>query len=101
MVRITVFAALTFALSVLAADPAGDKNIGNGQGKQFITGGCLSNADCASKCCAQQKGSGVCSGLGAQFEAGKTGCGFVAANGGAKKAKKAKNNKRHAKALKA
>ena len=66
------------ATSVLAnGDPAGEKNIGNGAGKQFITGGCLSNADCASTCCAQQNGAGgVCSGIGAQFQAGKTGCGF-------------------------
>ncbi|KAG6031418.1 hypothetical protein E4U41_007571 [Claviceps citrina] len=67
-------------MSVLAPgpDPAGSKNVGNGQGKQFITGQCLSNADCASDCCAQQDGGvGLCSGVGAQFQAGKTGCGFV------------------------
>lgn len=41
----------------------------------------MANADCASACCAQQNGgTGVCSGKGAQFEAGKTGCGFVDPN---------------------
>ncbi|OAA46812.1 hypothetical protein NOR_02448 [Metarhizium rileyi] len=65
------------------ADPAGAKNLGNGQGKQFITGQCLSDADCASACCAQQNGgAGVCSGVGAAFQAGKTGCGFVDPNSG-------------------
>ncbi|PMD57623.1 uncharacterized protein K444DRAFT_665150 [Hyaloscypha bicolor E] len=58
-----------------AFDPAGAKNVGNGQGKQFIGGQCLSGADCASTCCAGP--SGICSGLGAQTQAGKTGCGFV------------------------
>jgi hypothetical protein len=58
-----------------AFDPAGAKNVGNGQGVQFIGGQCLSGADCASTCCAGP--SGICSGLGAQTQAGKTGCGFV------------------------
>ena len=57
-------------------DPAGAKNVGNGAGGQFIGGQCLSNADCASGCCAGP--SGICSGVGAQTQAGKTGCGFVA-----------------------
>jgi hypothetical protein len=56
-------------------DPAGAKNVGNGKGIQFIQGQCLSAADCASTCCAGP--AGICSGLGAQFQAGKTGCGFV------------------------
>ncbi|RFU25462.1 hypothetical protein B7463_g10876, partial [Scytalidium lignicola] len=56
-------------------DPAGDKNVGNNAGGQFIGGQCLSNADCASGCCAGP--SGICSGVGAQTQAGKTGCGFV------------------------
>ena len=55
-------------------DPAGAKNVGNGQGQQFIGGQCLSTADCASGCCA--KPCGICSGVGAQFQAGKLGCGF-------------------------
>jgi len=58
-----------------AFDPAGAKNVGNGKGTQFIGGQCLSAADCASGCCANP--SGICSGLGAQTQAGKTGCGFV------------------------
>ncbi|EJF56806.1 hypothetical protein DICSQDRAFT_93145, partial [Dichomitus squalens LYAD-421 SS1] len=57
-------------------DPAGVKNVGNGHGGQFIGGQCLSNADCGSGCCAGP--SGICSGPGAQTQAGKTGCGFVA-----------------------
>ncbi|KAJ7609826.1 hypothetical protein FB45DRAFT_1066418 [Roridomyces roridus] len=58
-----------------AFDPAGAKNVGNGVGTQFIGGQCLSAADCASGCCAGP--SGICSGVGAQTQAGKTGCGFV------------------------
>ncbi|KAK1778320.1 hypothetical protein QBC45DRAFT_304891, partial [Copromyces sp. CBS 386.78] len=61
-------------------DPSGEKNVGNGQGLQFIGGQCLSAADCASTCCATLPRTsdtiGVCSGLGAQFQAGKQGCGF-------------------------
>jgi hypothetical protein len=59
-------------------DPAGTKNVGNGQGHQFIGGQCLSAADCASGCCALP--CGICSGPGAQFQAGKQGCGFVSHN---------------------
>ncbi|KAI1783300.1 hypothetical protein LXA43DRAFT_1047307 [Ganoderma leucocontextum] len=59
-----------------AFDPAGVKNVGNGAAGQFIGGQCLSAADCASGCCAGP--SGICSGVGAQTQAGKTGCGFVA-----------------------
>ncbi|HVR62363.1 MAG TPA: hypothetical protein VMU50_10715 [Polyangia bacterium] len=59
-------------------DPAGEKNVGNGAGRQFIGGQCLGAADCASGCCALP--CGICSGPGAQFQAGKQGCGF----GGAK-----------------
>jgi hypothetical protein len=55
-------------------DPAGVPNVGNGQGRQFIGGQCLSAADCASGCCALP--CGICSGPGAQFQAGKQGCGF-------------------------
>ncbi|CRK15666.1 Biotrophy-associated secreted protein 2 like [Verticillium longisporum] len=82
MVRFA-FAAALFAATVLALpspvvpDPSGEKNIGNGNGVQFIGGACLSSADCASQCCAVNGGNGgVCSGLGAQFQAGKQGCGF-------------------------
>ncbi|KAI0376711.1 hypothetical protein F5Y04DRAFT_285653 [Hypomontagnella monticulosa] len=82
MVRITFFAVLAAVIPALAVpispDPAGEKNIGNGQGTQFIGGQCLSSADCASTCCAVVTGQnfGLCSGLGAQFQAGKAGCGF-------------------------
>jgi hypothetical protein len=62
-------------------DPAGDKNIGNGQGAQFITGACISNADCASGCCAGLNGGGVCSAELVAFAQGKQGCGFVGAGG--------------------
>lgn len=56
-------------------DPAGVKNVGNGQAGQFVGGQCLSGADCGSGCCAGP--SGICSGPGAQTQNGKTGCGFV------------------------
>jgi len=64
-------------------DPSGAKNVGNGKGGQFIGGQCLSSADCGSGCCANP--SGICSGVGAQTQAGKTGCGFgdAGAAGGA------------------
>lgn len=65
----------------LSPDPAGAKNIGNGKGGQFIGGACLSQADCASACCATLNGAGICSGPGAQFQAGKQGCGFGGSGG--------------------
>ena len=55
-------------------DASGDKNVGNGQGMQFIGGQCLGTADCGSGCCAGP--SGICSGPGASTQNGKTGCGF-------------------------
>jgi len=70
-------------------DPAGEKNLGKGGGAQFIGGQCSSAADCASGCCATLPRNGgtigVCSGVGAQFQAGKQGCGFGGGggNGGA------------------
>ncbi|EAQ93849.1 hypothetical protein CHGG_02084 [Chaetomium globosum CBS 148.51] len=67
-------------------DPSGDKNVGNGAGVQFIGGQCLGAADCASGCCATlPKGGqtiGVCSGVGAQNQAGKQGCGFESGGAG-------------------
>jgi len=51
---------------------AGAQNVGLGNGSQFITGQCFSNADCASACCA----SGLCSAVA--VAASKGGCGFVA-----------------------
>lgn len=64
--------------SPVQPDPAGVKNIGNGAGQQFIGGECINSKDCAATaCCAfNDNGRGVCSGLGAQNQAGKTGCGF-------------------------
>lgn len=60
-----------------AAGP-GSENVGTGNGKQFITGQCLSDADCASGCCAGSEGSSTaaCSAVLASTESGKTGCGF-------------------------
>ncbi|OLN95724.1 hypothetical protein CCHL11_02735 [Colletotrichum chlorophyti] len=78
------FAATALAApSPLTPDPAGAKNIGNGRGVQFIGGACLSGNDCASTCCAFLNGAGICSGVGAQFQSGKQGCGF---GGGSKPA---------------
>lgn len=57
------------------AGEAGSQNVGKGDGSQFITGQCLSDADCASGCCA--KPNGVCSAVAVANEAGKEGCGFV------------------------
>ncbi|KAI2465261.1 hypothetical protein F4781DRAFT_435612 [Annulohypoxylon bovei var. microspora] len=82
MVRIAFLAFLAVAIPALASpispDPAGAKNVGNGKGIQFIGGQCESSADCASTCCAVVTGQnfGLCSGLGAQTQAGKAGCGF-------------------------
>ena len=40
---------------------AGSQNVGQGNGQQFITGECLSAADCASGCCVDQgNGSAQC-----------------------------------------
>ncbi|KAK1964920.1 hypothetical protein LY78DRAFT_658863 [Colletotrichum sublineola] len=81
MVRLSFATALFVATALavpnpLTPDPSGEKNVGNGQGAQFIGGACLSSKDCASACCATLNGAGICSGVGAQFQAGKQGCGF-------------------------
>ncbi|OHE99993.1 biotrophy-associated secreted protein 2 [Colletotrichum orchidophilum] len=82
MVRITLFATLAFAMTAFAITPnnAGAKNVGQGNGAQFITGGCVDDADCSSKCCANASGVGVCSAEAAQFQNGKNGCNFVDPN---------------------
>ncbi|KAK3335210.1 hypothetical protein B0T19DRAFT_2628 [Cercophora scortea] len=71
--------------STLVPDPAGAKNVGNGNGGQFITGECLSDADCASGCCALVNNGvrifGSCSGVGANTQNGKQGCGFPVGGG--------------------
>ena len=60
---------------------SGARDVGNGQGLQFTTGGCVADADCAEGCCANNgEGTGVCSGIGAEFQNGKQGCGFVDPN---------------------
>ncbi|PHH81437.1 hypothetical protein CDD82_784 [Ophiocordyceps australis] len=82
MVRIYAFATLfALALTVSAEEP-GQANIGNGAGKQFITGSCLSDADCASGCCATKAGKGVCSAKLVANEDGKEGCGFGGSSAG-------------------
>jgi len=70
----TIVGLASFVAAVPPFDPNGAKNVGNGQGAQFITGQCLSDADCASGCCANP--TGICSGPGAATQQGKTGCGF-------------------------
>ncbi|CAK7243924.1 MAG: hypothetical protein STHCBS139747_005456 [Sporothrix thermara] len=67
----------------ITPDPNGAKNVGNGQGLQFITGGCLSTADCSQavvqSCCAFIAGggaTGICSGIDVGNVNGKAGCGF-------------------------
>jgi len=70
----TIFSLASFVAAVPPFDPNGAKNVGNGKGAQFITGQCLSDADCASGCCANP--TGICSGPGASTQQGKTGCGF-------------------------
>ncbi|RKU43467.1 hypothetical protein DL546_001687 [Coniochaeta pulveracea] len=66
---------LAFALGVLAipmpqtgsatvdTSKPGSQNVGKGDGSQFITGQCFTNADCASTCC--NKNTGVCNAIGA------------------------------------
>jgi hypothetical protein len=62
---------------VVNTNLAGSQNVGKGNGSQFITGQCFSNADCGSGCCAGLNGAGQCSGPAVAFDAGKTGCGFT------------------------
>ena len=78
----TILAIASFTLAIPPFDPAGAAHVGNGQGQQFITGQCLSDADCASGCCANP--TGICSGPGAAFQQGKEGCGFGGGAGGKK-----------------
>ncbi|OIW32035.1 hypothetical protein CONLIGDRAFT_678467 [Coniochaeta ligniaria NRRL 30616] len=81
MVRITLAAVLAFAVTSLALvqpNNAGARSVGNGQGEQFITGGCVNDADCGSACCANNsQGLGVCSAEAAALQNDKQGCGFV------------------------
>ncbi|KAK7955258.1 biotrophy-associated secreted protein 2 [Apiospora saccharicola] len=92
MVRISIAATMAFAITAFAMpnDPlnglaarqaAGSANVGKGDGSQFITGQCASDADCASKCCAGPKGA--CAAEAVANENGKNGCGFTSAAAGA------------------
>ncbi|KAK8067312.1 hypothetical protein PG997_014059 [Apiospora hydei] len=92
MVRISVAATLAFAITALAIpnhpqrglaarQAAGNANVGKGDGSQFITGQCASDADCASACCA--KANGQCAAKAVANENGKDGCGFTSAAAGA------------------
>lgn len=69
----------------LAPNDAGAKNVGAGNGAQFITGGCVNDADCSSACCAEitASGDGICSAEAASLQNGKAGCGFVDPNAAA------------------
>lgn len=59
-------------------DPAIANLKGNQNNGQFIGGECINSNDCAlgTACCATLGSIGVCSGLQADFQVGKTGCGF-------------------------
>lgn len=72
----------TLTLAQVTPNNAGAANVGKGDGSQFITGGCVSDADCSSGCCAQvaATGDGVCSAEAASEQNGKTGCGFTDPN---------------------
>jgi hypothetical protein len=84
MIRLMLTHCPSVAVSVMALAPnnAGAKDVGNGQGQQFTTGGCVADADCRSTCCAEISGSGlgICSAVGAQHQNGKLGCGFTDPN---------------------
>ncbi|KAF2117382.1 biotrophy-associated secreted protein 2 [Lophiotrema nucula] len=80
--RFTIAALFALASIAAAVTPnnAGAKSVGAADGSQFITGGCTSDADCSSACCAGNPDVGVCSAEAASLQAGKTGCGFVDPN---------------------
>ncbi|KAI0013558.1 hypothetical protein F4779DRAFT_342165 [Xylariaceae sp. FL0662B] len=85
MVRVSFAAVFVFAVTALAQvnpNDAGAKNVGQGNGQQFITGGCVDDTDCESACCAEVEstGLGVCSAEAASEQNGKLGCGFVDPN---------------------
>lgn len=69
----------------LAPNDAGAKNVGAGNGAQFITGGCVNDADCQTACCAEidATAQGICSAVAASEQNGKQGCGFVDPNAAA------------------
>jgi len=67
----TAAAAPSSANAAIDTSKPGSQNVGKGDGSQFITGQCLSNADCASTCC--NKNTGLCNAIGA---VGIENCGF-------------------------
>ena len=68
-------------MALVQPNNAGAKNVGGGNGEQFITGGCVNDADCGSACCANNSQDiGVCSAEAAALQNDKQGCGFVDAN---------------------
>lgn len=72
------------ALAQVQPNDAGARNVGGGNAQQFITGGCVADADCAAACCANNgEGTGVCSAEAASLQNGKQGCGFVDPNAAA------------------
>ncbi|KAF2679777.1 hypothetical protein K458DRAFT_480229 [Lentithecium fluviatile CBS 122367] len=73
---LALFTLAGLALAQITPNDAGASSVGAGDGSQFITGGCVSDADCSSGCCADASGVGVCSAEAAQFQNGKNGCGF-------------------------
>ncbi|KAI4643036.1 hypothetical protein J4E93_007105 [Alternaria ventricosa] len=78
----TLITLAAVSMAQVTPNNAGAKNVGAGDGSQFITGGCVSDADCSSGCCSQvaATGDGVCSAEAASQQNGKTGCGFTDPN---------------------
>ena len=71
-------------MALVQPNNAGARSVGNGNGEQFITGGCVNNADCGSNCCANNsQGKGVCSAEAAALQNDKQGCGFADPNAAA------------------
>lgn len=78
---ITLHLVAISALALVQPNNAGARSVGNGKAQQFITGGCVANADCGSACCANNsQGKGVCSAEAAALQNDKLGCGFVDPN---------------------
>ncbi len=73
------------ALALVTPNNSGAKDVGNGKNLQFITGGCVNDADCGqAACCANNcQNVGVCSAVAASTQNGKEGCGFVDPNAAA------------------
>lgn len=82
MLMLTHCPSVAVSVMALAPNNSGAKDVGNGQGQQFTTGGCVADADCRSACCAEisTSGLGICSAVGAQRQNGKLGCGFTDPN---------------------